>query len=111
MTQRDWLMTQTRPVMVDLKDTPIRRRNFGVGHAILEDVARTHGISVKELKSPSRYRNIAWPRQEAMWRLKRETTLSLPAIGRLLNRDHTTVLHGVLAHQRRLNETKEAEAA
>lgn len=40
-----------------------------------------------------------------MWALKQEGRWSLPQIGRLLgNRDHTTIIHGVRQHEKRLRE-------
>lgn len=63
---------------------------------IIRQVAEEFGLTVDELKSPERTRRVAYPRFKAMYRLKTETELSLPAIGRRLGgRDHTTVLHGV----------------
>jgi chromosomal replication initiator protein len=42
-------------------------------------------------------------RQEAMYRLRTEKNLSLSAIGRELGkRDHTTVIHGIKQHKKRI---------
>lgn len=72
------------------------------GFKIMLDVAAKHGLTLEELCSPSPKRRFAHPRQEAMWRMYRETRLSSPQIARMLNRkDHTTVLHGVEAYERR----------
>jgi chromosomal replication initiator protein len=71
---------------------------------IERQVALRHALTVEDLRGPSRARRVAWPRQELMWRARRETRLSLPQIGdRLGGRDHTTVIHGVRAHQARLD--------
>lgn len=70
---------------------------------IMRQVGDKHGVSVAELLSPARSRCPAWARQEVMYRARRETSLSLPQIGqRLGNRDHSTVLHGVRAHEKRM---------
>jgi chromosomal replication initiation ATPase DnaA len=38
-----------------------------------------------------------------MWEIRQRTILSTPQIGRALgNRDHTTVLHGIKRHEKRL---------
>jgi chromosomal replication initiation ATPase DnaA len=72
---------------------------------ILEETAEKHSIRVADLTGPYRHREFSWPRQEAMWRMQRETRMSMPAIGRRLGgRDHTTVLHGIRQHQKRLDE-------
>src|SRR5687767_10438999 len=77
---------------------------------IAETVAAQYGVTVEQLKSPERSRPIAWPRQEAMWLMRRvkwadgSTRYSNPQIGQFLGgRDHTTVLHGVRAYEARLN--------
>ena len=52
-------------------------------------------IQMKDLNSSRRNREIARPRQIAIWLCKELTTNSLPEIGRKFNRDHTTVLHAI----------------
>jgi len=63
--------------------------------AIVLAVARYYGINADELKSRSRHKQIVGPRQISMYLLREDAHLSTPEIGRLLNRDHTTVLHGI----------------
>lgn len=83
---------------------------------IADDVAKRHSISVADLKGPSRKRIFAWPRQEAFW-LCREQKLSdgrhrysYPYIAHFFGgRDHTTVMHGVAAHEERLNVDRRAK--
>lgn len=73
--------------------------------SIIADVAKKYRVSNIELISQRRSRYIAWPRQEVMFRAFKETTLSLPAIGRHLGgRDHTTILHGIRQHEKRMKE-------
>ena len=70
---------------------------------IAQEVAEYYGLTVDELKGPSHARAIAWPRQEAMARMRAETRNSSTAIGKFLGgRDHSTVLTGVQAHQARI---------
>lgn len=74
----------------------------GTMREIAAQVAAKHGLTVSDLKGPRQLRGIAHPRQEAMWRMRRELNKSLPMIGAFLgDRDHTTVLHGVRAHAKR----------
>lgn len=71
--------------------------------AIVQSVAKAHGVTMDDMLSERRSRPIAWPRQEAMWRVRQATPFSYPTIGRLFGgRDHTTVLHGVTAFEARL---------
>ena len=62
---------------------------------ILSTIAREYGITMEELLSKSRSQRVAFPRQVAMYMLRKESELSLPKIGELLGgRDHTTVMYG-----------------
>ncbi|MCF3947401.1 chromosomal replication initiator protein DnaA [Acidiphilium sp. AL] len=63
---------------------------------IQKRVAEHYNIRVSEMSSARRARNIARPRQIAMYLAKQLTSRSLPEIGRKFgNRDHTTVMHAV----------------
>ena len=70
---------------------------------IVEEICIKHQVSRAELLSAQRSVRIVAARHEAMYRMKTETTMSLPQIGRRLgNRDHTTVLHGVRRYEAKL---------
>lgn len=61
---------------------------------IKEKVCKHFDISVADMESAKRSRNLAFPRQIAMYLAREMTTLSLPKIGEEFgNRDHTTVIH------------------
>ena len=62
---------------------------------IQRKVAEHFKVSPADILSPRRDRDIARPRQVAMYLAKQLTTRSLPEIGRKFNRDHTTVIHAV----------------
>lgn len=69
---------------------------------ILRKVERETGITIAEMKGKRRTRGIAYARHEAMYLLRTNTTMSLPAIGRIFgNRHHASVLHGVREHAKR----------
>lgn len=75
---------------------------------IILETAIAHGIPPVDIMSTRRAAPIVAARQEAMWRMRTETTMSTPAIGkRLGGRDHTTVIHGVRKHAERM-EAKNA---
>jgi chromosomal replication initiator protein len=58
-------------------------------------VADQFQVDEDQLLGPRRSRQVALPRQVAMYLLREETNASLPAIGDALGgRDHTTVLYG-----------------
>jgi chromosomal replication initiator protein len=61
---------------------------------IQQIVASYFQVKVEDLHAKKRSRNIAYPRQVAMYLCRELTDSSLPAIGQFFGgRDHTTVLH------------------
>ena len=63
---------------------------------IQKRVAEHWNIRLTDMSSARRARNVARPRQVAMYLAKQLTSRSLPEIGRKFgNRDHTTVMHAV----------------
>ena len=90
-----------------------RQVTVDTAHEVLHDVLKAHdrkisiqeiqkrvcehyNIRVAEMSSARRARNIARPRQVAMYLAKQLTSKSLPDIGRHFgDRDHTTVMHAV----------------
>jgi chromosomal replication initiator protein len=63
---------------------------------IQKRVAEHYNIRLTDMSSARRARNVARPRQVAMYLAKQLTARSLPEIGRRFgNRDHTTVMHAV----------------
>jgi chromosomal replication initiator protein len=62
---------------------------------IIESVAHHFGLEISQLTGRSRKRDIARPRQIAMYLIREETGASLPQIGDILDgRDHSTILYG-----------------
>jgi len=64
---------------------------------LLEIAAQITGVTVDELRAPSRRRRVAWPRHFAMALLHvGRRDLSTTQIGKIFGqRDHTTVLHAL----------------
>ncbi len=61
---------------------------------VLQAVADVFGLSPEELLGRSRSRDVALPRQVAMYLIREEVNASLPQIGEALGgRDHTTVMY------------------
>ena len=63
------------------------------GELIQQKVAEYYKIKVDDLKAKRRTQDIAYPRQIAMYLCREMTDLSLPKIGDLFGRDHSTVIH------------------
>jgi chromosomal replication initiator protein len=74
---------------------------------IQKAVAQHFDIKVEDLKAKKRSKNIAYPRQIAMYLARELTDASLPRIGQEFGgRDHTTVLH---AHEKIKEEMRTNE--
>lgn len=77
-----------------LKDVYVDKDKALTPSAIKEAVSKYFNIKVSEIESSKRSRNLAYPRQIAMYLCRELTKLSLPKIGEEFgNRDHTTVIH------------------
>lgn len=76
---------------------------------ITAEVARKHGLTVADIRSSRRDRAAVAARHEVFWRCRKETTHSLPSIGRFLGKkDHTTIMHGIKMHEKRMREAPDA---
>lgn len=63
---------------------------------VVDLVAKYFNLSPEKLLSPDRSREVALPRQIAMYLLREDVNISLPRIGEALGgRDHTTVMHAI----------------
>lgn len=69
-------------------------------------VARYYGSKLDEMLSDVRQREVAWPRQVAMYLARELTGQSYPLIGKWFHRDHSTVLHGVRQVARRAEKSQ-----
>ncbi|MDK1029203.1 MAG: chromosomal replication initiator protein DnaA [Anaerolineae bacterium] len=82
-------------VEVALSDLLPQRGDFEP-QKLVDLVANYYDLSVEKLLSRDRSRNVAEPRQIAMYLLREEANVSLPQIGQVLGgRDHTTVMHAI----------------
>ena len=82
-----------REVLADLLRAHSRKLTID---DIQRRVAEHYRLKIHDLVSPRRAREVARPRQVAMYLLRMENNLSLPAIGEHLGgRDHSTVSHGI----------------
>lgn len=76
-----------------LEVRPAHRLEPKIGE-IIRLVARTSMLSVVDITSQRRTAKVALQRQIAMYLATKLTRRSLPEIGRVFRRDHTTCLHG-----------------
>ncbi|MFM8319577.1 MAG: chromosomal replication initiator protein DnaA [Chloroflexota bacterium] len=77
-----------------LSDLLPRRTEVGPDE-IVRKVADAFGVTVENMLGRDRSRQVALPRQVAMYLMREEANISLPQIGDVLGgRDHTTVMYG-----------------
>ena len=78
-----------------LKDIISSNQTKNITINLIQDiVAEYYTVSVQDLKSQRRTRNVTYPRQVAMYLARKLTDMSLPKIGdEFGGRDHTTVIH------------------
>lgn len=62
---------------------------------IMLEVAKEHGVTVHQITSRAKFNYIVKPRWEIMRRLREELGLNLDVIGRVVHRDHSTVIYGL----------------
>lgn len=95
----------TQNVLQDLLRSHDRRITID---EIQRRVSEHYNLKISDMHSARRSRNVARPRQVAMYLAKQLTARSLPEIGRKFGgRDHTTVMHAV----RKIEELMEDDAS
>jgi hypothetical protein len=62
---------------------------------ILRVVCVSYALELAALLSKDKHKNISEARQVACWLLRTRTKLSFPEIGRVVRKDHTSVMVGV----------------
>ncbi|MGE4314001.1 MAG: chromosomal replication initiator protein DnaA [Pseudobdellovibrionaceae bacterium] len=105
VTNEPVTLETTQNVLQDLLRSHDRRITID---EIQRRVAEHYNLKLTDMHSARRSRNVARPRQVAMYLAKQLTARSLPEIGRKFGgRDHTTVMHAV----RKIEELIEEDAS
>jgi len=77
-----------------LRDTLDQEQKLAISiETIQKTVADHFDLRVGDLVGPKRPKNIAWPRQVAMYLSRTMTDNSFPVIGNAFSRNHATVVH------------------
>ena len=96
----------------DLLASRIQKNRKLNAKQIIDKVAKHYQVSISDLLSPKRDKDIVFPRQIAMYLMRSELDLSFPRIARELGRkDHTTAIHSITkmtAEIKNNNDTKHA---
>jgi chromosomal replication initiation ATPase DnaA len=80
---------------------PMAKTRAEVVQIVLNEIADRHGVQKQLLTSDLRNEHLVRARQEAYSELY-SLGFSSSHIGRILNRDHSTVLHGIKRHTERM---------
>ncbi|SRR5579883_336586 len=88
-----WGLSMTVENIAPVLEPPIEKVE-ATPDVILTIVADAFDVSIEDLKSNSRRREISWARQIGMYLMRQHTDLSLPRIGEEFGgKDHTTVIY------------------
>lgn len=86
-------------------DTPKKKNDNVLLDNILKSVAKNYSVSVSDLRSKKRQKDISAARQIAFYLMKKHTISSLQAIGSYVGgRDHSTVIHAIAKVESKLKE-------
>ena len=75
-----------------LDGTPIPPQPRRYGKQIIAEVAKQHRVAVADILGQSRKAYIVAARREAMQRIRNELGYSYPQIGRIFDRDHSSII-------------------
>lgn len=90
-----------RVVQLSLWRGPITGRRWPMTEIVTE-VSAAYGITRADLMGRSKRRRPAIARHHAMWLMRLTPGRSLTKIGQFFGVDHTTIHHGVRAHEGRV---------
>ena len=85
-----------------------KRKKETTRQKIIRTVCDKYDVTMDELRSDARNKNITTARHECFYRFRHEIKrigrpLTVQEIGKAFNKDHTTVMHGINRHAERLS--------
>jgi hypothetical protein len=78
---------------------------------MMHRVCWLHGVDAADVMGHSRIPMLVLARQHFVWLLRRQTPLSLIAIGKIIGRDHTTIMHAINKIDAEIRRRREARKA
>ena len=90
----------------------LRTENPGLNptpERIMEAVANYFYIPVEQMISQNRSKDVAYPRQMAMYMIRPDLEYSFPDIAKIFKRDHTTVMHACNKIEEERKNSRETE--
>lgn len=77
---------------------------------VFETVSKKLGIPVDEIKGTKRNREIAYARHISIYLIRKLTNLSLPNIGKILKKDHSTIMSSLRTVEKQLGANTQTDA-
>ncbi len=77
---------------------------------IIDTVSKKYGIPVEDIRGTKRTREIANARHISIYLIRKLTNLSLPQIGKMLKRDHATVMSSLKVIEKQLGANTQIDA-
>jgi len=77
-------------------------RNFK--ERIIHECADEYGVTVEDVLGVARKNQVVLARRKAAWLFWKNTKMSYPQIGRLLNKDHSTIIYAVRTYEKELRK-------
>ncbi|MGL4374643.1 MAG: helix-turn-helix domain-containing protein, partial [Turicibacter sp.] len=107
----DFTIELANEALRDLYRTEQKNSKIDVNN-IIKEVGSYYDVSVSDILSKKRKKNIAFARQVAMFLTRELTGSSFPKIGDAFSgRDHTTIMHGCEKIEKEKKENPEVKAA
>ncbi|MEA1936937.1 MAG: chromosomal replication initiator protein DnaA [Patescibacteria group bacterium] len=101
-------LKKTTNILADLISPPIKKAT--TSKDILKNVAEFYGISLEDIISKNRRKEVVKPRQIAMYLMRNENKSSFPSIGMATGgRDHTTAMHAYEKISKEIEDDKTLE--
>jgi chromosomal replication initiation ATPase DnaA len=86
---------QKRLGLIEADHVKVHRDSGEYAQQLLAAAADHYRVTVNAITSPNRRSVVTHARMVAAWTIRTATGMSYPEIGRLLNKDHTTVMNAV----------------
>ncbi|MBR0417231.1 MAG: chromosomal replication initiator protein DnaA [Firmicutes bacterium] len=95
-----------------LSDVIVKDKKELTPEKIKKAVAEYYGITVEDLDSSKRSRNISYPRHIAIYLIRNRLGISYPSIGKIFGgKDHTSIMHSCEVIENELKYSDELSAA
>jgi len=101
------LKSEKENYVYEVRRVPFTNNQASSIDKLIKDICRSYGVGEKEILAKCRQEYIVMVRNIVFYNLRYKENLSLPTIGRLFNKHHATVMHGIaMVKSRYLIEAK-----